>query len=127
LESAIINHILPEQLLSHFSVTSVIELCDISNKTMFLEIHLEEDNELRSPYESSEYHSKGFSSTSCIQDFPLRGKAVYLRIKRRRWRHKSTKKDLLNDYTFIAQGAKLTKELSDFLKGTGRYQGRYDE
>jgi hypothetical protein len=41
-------------------------------------------------------------------------------IKRRRWCNKVNKNDvLLNDYTFIADGSKMTKELSDFLKSTG--------
>lgn len=121
METSIIPHILPAQLLSHYSVTAVLELGDIKTKELYLEIHLEEDNELRSSLKVSEYESKGFSSSSRIQDFPLRGKAVYLQIKRRRWRNKTTRKDLLNDYTFIAEGAKLTKELSDFLKDTGRF------
>jgi hypothetical protein len=60
-----------------------------------------------------------------IQDFSLRGKAVYLNIKRRRWRHKEAKKEIKSDYSFIAEGAKLTKDLARFLKGTGRDPRRY--
>jgi hypothetical protein len=55
----------------------------------------------------------------------LRGKAVYLTIKRRRWRHKETKKEIRGNYSFLAEGSKLTQELSDFLKGTGRYPRRF--
>jgi len=93
---------------------------------MVLEIHLEEKNYLPAGYESGLYESKGFSLPSRIQDFPIRGKAVYLMIKRRRWRHKQTKKGLVSDYRFIAEGSRLTQELSDFLKGTGRDPRRYD-
>jgi hypothetical protein len=67
-------------------------------------------------YSSTEYESKGFASSALIQDFPLRGKAVYLRIKKRRWRHKETGAIIKRDFTFIADGSKFTKELSDFLK-----------
>lgn len=88
---------------------------------------MEEQNKLPTGYSTSEYESKGFSSQSMIQDFPIRGKAVYLLIKRRRWRHKETKKEITSDYSFIAEGSKITKELSDFLKGTGRYPRRYDK
>lgn len=35
---------------------------------------------------------------------------VYLLIRRRRWRHKSTKKEISSDYSFIAEGARLTQE-----------------
>jgi hypothetical protein len=53
-----------------------------------------------------------------IQDFPIRGKGVYLRIKVRRWRHKETHKIIKRNFSFIADGSKFTQELSDFLKGT---------
>jgi len=49
-----------------------------------------------------------------------------LKVKRRRWRDKQTRKDLVNDYSFLAEGSKLTKGLSDFLKETNRYKRRYD-
>jgi len=62
-----------------------------------------------------------------VQDFPLRGRAVYLRIKKRRWRHKTTGKVIKRDFSFIADGSKFTQELSDFLKEAGGYAGRYHE
>jgi hypothetical protein len=87
---------------------------------------LEEKNFLPPGYSNDCYESKGFSSSSRVQDFPIRGKAVYLIIKKRRWRDKATKKEIIqNDYSFIAEGSKLTSELSAFLKDTGRYKRRY--
>jgi len=50
-----------------------------------------------------------------IQDFPFRGKQVYLRIKKRTWRHKSTEVIIKRDFTFTADGSNFTQELSDFL------------
>ena len=89
---------------------------------------MEENNVLPSGYSQEEYESKGFIGSKQIQDFPLRGKAVYLHIKTRRWRDKKTKrKEISNDYSFIAEGSKLTVDLSDFLKGTGRDPRRYDK
>ena len=97
-------------------------LGDISTKQMVYYIHLEEKNILPKGYVRSSYHSKGFYQEKTIQDFPIRGKAVYLVIKRRRWRDKQIRsKEIKSDYSFIAEGSKLTQELSDFLKGTGRY------
>ncbi len=127
LEPELIKYILPEKLLKHFKTVSIEELGDISTKKMILELDLEENNELPDGYSSCDYESKGFSSSKRIQDFPLRGKAVYLVIRRRRWRNKQTKKEITSDYSFIAEGSKLTKELSDFLKGTGRYPRGYDK
>jgi hypothetical protein len=127
MEKGLIRYILPGELLAHFEITSVRELGELVSKKMILEVYLEENNNLPSEYSSNDYESKGFSSESRIQDFPIRGKAVYLVIKRRRWRHKKTKKEIKGDYSFIADGSKITRELSDFLKGTGRDPRRYDE
>jgi hypothetical protein len=127
METGFIRYFLPEELIAHFEISSVKELGELTSKKMILEIHLEEKNELPIGYPKAEYESKGFSSESRIQDFPVRGKAVYLVIKRRRWRHKETKKDIVCDYSFIAEGSKITSELSVFLKGTGRDPRRYDK
>ena len=126
MDKEIISHFLPEGLLAHFSITEVFLLGDVKSKKMFFEICLEEDNKLLEEPDSSQYESKGFTEIT-LQDFPIRGKAVYLKIRRRRWRHKlDTKKVVRNDFSFVAEGSGFTQELSDFLKDTGRYQGRYD-
>jgi hypothetical protein len=127
MEIGIIKYFLPEELLEKFEVVSLHELGELATKKMILEIYLEEKNNLPIGFSTVDYESKGFSSFSRIQDFPVRGKAVYLVLRRRRWRHKETKEEITNDYSFIAEGSKLTKELSDFLKGTGREPGRYDK
>ena len=90
---------------------------------MYFEISLEENNCILGGVDASQYESKGFTEVT-LQDFPIRGKAVYLVIKRRRWRHKQdSSKVIRNDFSYVAEGSVLTKELSDFLKGTGRYKG----
>jgi len=122
---SLISQILPSDLLRHFEITEVLNVKD-KNGDLDIEIHLDERNILPSGYKSEDYESKGFSSSKRVQDFPLRGKAVYLVIRRRRWRHKVLKQDIKSDYSFISEGSKLTKELSDFLKGTGRDPRRYD-
>lgn len=113
-------HFLPKDLLNHFTITEIQPLCEIKLKRDIFYIYLEEKNELPRGYNKSDYQSKGFYKSKTIQDFPIRGKAVYLIIKRRRWRNKQTKKEIKSDYSFIAVGSKLTEELADFLKGTGR-------
>lgn len=121
MESIFLKEILPSILGDHFDLVSYQKLGNVSTKQMELEIHLDEKNILPSGYRSSSYESKGFLPSSRVQDFPIRGQAVYLVIRRRRWRCKLTKKEIRNDYSFIAEGSKLTKELSDFLKDTNRY------
>jgi len=127
MELDIVNHFLPKELLEHFTVVTIKELDDPDTDNNMIEFHLEEKNELPKGYLESDYESKGFTSESRVQDFPIRGKSVYLVIKRRRWRHKESKKEIRSDYSFIAEGSRLTQELSDFLKETGRYPRGYDE
>jgi len=124
LNLSLINHVLPPEL-AYFEIIQIREQGDQQSKKIFIEVVLEEKNVLPSGYDTTAYESKGFLSCKRVQDFPLRGKAVYLNIWCRRWRHKETKEEIRSDYSFIADGAKLTLELADFLKGTGRDPRRY--
>lgn len=128
MDTSLLSYLLPAGLLDHFDITDFRELGDIQTRKDCFFIYLDEKNELPLCYNPSEYESKGFCERTFIQDFPIRGKAVYLGILRRRWRHKIDKsKTIQSDYSFIAEGSKLTVELSDFLKGTGRDPRRYDK
>lgn len=126
METALLQEFLPELLLAHFEITGLVKLGNVQSKQMEFYITLDERNELPSGQSPSDYESKGFLPSSKVQDFPIRGKSVYLVIRRRRWRHKKTRKEITNDYSFIADGSRLTQELSDFLKATGRYPRRHD-
>jgi hypothetical protein len=115
----ICSSFLPSGLLSQFAIIELKELGNVASKQMCLHIFLEELNILPFGYNPSDYESKGFYEPTKIQDFPIRGKAVYLIIKRRRWRSKLNPNETISsDCSFIAEGAKLTEELSAFLKGT---------
>ena len=121
------HQLFPEELLTYFEITQVEHLGNIEIKEEFLIIEFTEKNILPEEYSSQDYESKGFIESKLIQDFPLRGKAVFLRIKRRRWRHKKTSTIVKRDFTFIAAGSKFTNELSDFLKEASGYAHRYHE
>jgi hypothetical protein len=122
MEVSFISHFLPKGLLEHFSIVDVFELCSIKEKGHYMEIILEENNKILKEVDATLYESKGFTEIT-IQDFPIRGKAVYLKIKRRRWRLKDNPKIIIrNDFSLVAEGSGFTQELSDFLKGTGRYK-----
>ena len=112
-----IKHFLPTGLLDIFDITS------IDQQSNFFSIHLQEKNDLPQGLNPSEYESKGFYKVKKIQDFPIRGKAVYLYFKRRRWRRKDTGEVINRDFTLIAAGTKLTQELADFLKYASQYTG----
>jgi len=111
----------PSELIEYFSIKEHEILGDVATNTDCLRIIFEEKNELPDGYNPDEYESKGFSRSKTIQDFPIRGRPVYIVLLKRRWRHKKTKKIIQRDFSFICQGAKFTSELSNFLKDTGRY------
>lgn len=112
----LIKHILPKNLLDYFEVKDMKEIPSSNKREEHYLNQLEEINILPSGYNIEEYESKGFYKARLIQDFPLRGKAVYLAIRRRRWRNKTDKRNIHRDFKMIAEGTKFTKELSDFLK-----------
>ena len=126
MEKEVLEYFLPAELLKYFTITNISKKVDTKTKEEDIEIELEEINKIPTGYDSTQYESKGYFEPKRIQDFPIRGKAVYLVIKRRRWRHKINKDEIItNDYSFVADGSKLTQELADFLKGIGRDPGRY--
>lgn len=128
MDFSILSCFLPDGLLSHFDIVDFKELCDLQTKKDCFYIYLDEKNLLPKEYSFIEFESKGFYERATIQDFPIRGKAVYLSIRRRRWRNKTDKSlEVKSDYSFIAEGSKLTVELSGFLKDTGRDPRRYDK
>lgn len=124
----LLHQLFPSELMDCFLITAFQTLCNVAAKQEYLLIEFEEKNELPKGHSSLDYESKGFMESKLIQDFPLRGKAVFLRIKKRRWRHKQTGAVIKRDFSFIADGSKFTRELSDFLKDAGGYQaGHYEQ
>ena len=123
----LLHHLFPAELMNYFSVNGFYMLCSIETKKEFWLIEFEEKNQLPEGYLAVDYESKGFMESKFIQDFPLRGKGVFLSIKKRRWRHKENGKIVKRDFSFLADGSKFTRELSDFLKDGGQYANRYHE
>ena len=80
-----------------------------------IDVHLFLD-EQHIPPKAAGYESKGFTEQSIIQDFPLRGKPVYLHIRRRKWLEKSSGKVLTNSYDLTHLGTQITAEFAAFLK-----------
>ena len=123
----LLHQLFPSELMDYFAITDFQTLCSLEIKQEYWVIEFEEKNEIPNGHSPLDYESKGFMESKLIQDFPLRGKAVFLRIKKRRWRHKYTGAVIKRDFWFIADGSKFTRELSDFLKDAGGYANRYHE
>ena len=101
---------LPSGLLDYFTLVD-----SISQDTCFI-LYLEEKAVIPDEYFDLHLHSKGFFPEIEVQDFPIRGKAVYLRIKRRRWEEPTTGQTYSRDWTLVASGTRITAEFGAFLK-----------
>ena len=71
--------LLPEGTLDYF------DLVDVKESVNEVVIYLEEKNIVPEKYTDQDTESKGFYDPIIVQDFPLRGKKVFLNIRRRRW------------------------------------------
>jgi len=111
---SIVRFLLPSDLLDYFEITSV------TTSTGQLSVHLSEKNIIPEEYCPHELLSKGFLPEICIQDFPIRDKALFLYIKQRRWTVKSNGKIVSRNWTLAAQGTRFTNEFGTFLKGLNR-------
>lgn len=79
-------------------------------------ISLEEKNLLPGEFAGTKLSSHGFYNEITIKDFPLRGKACYLKIKRRRWVNETTGEIVSRNWELVAKGTRMTQEFASFLK-----------
>ena len=86
---------LPSGILDYFTLVN-----HVSQDTCFI-LYLEEKATIPAEYSDLHLHSKGFLPEIEVQDFPIRGKAVYLRIKRRHWEDPSTGQTYSRDWSLI--------------------------
>ena len=80
-----------------------------------LHISLEELNVVPAEFSDKKLLSKGFFKSTDVQDFPIRGQRVFLKIKRRRWIDTDTEKLVYRDWNLIAKGTRVA-ENSRLLK-----------
>ena len=108
--------ILPNGILEYFDITKV------KQSPTEIDIFLAEKNLPPEEYVHTKLTSKGFFDEIKVRDFPIRGKVVYLLIKRRRWLDESTGNPVFRDWEMVAKGTRMTNEFATFLKGIARYQ-----
>ena len=106
--------LLPEVLIEYF------ELTNHKIKGEELHFYFKEKNEEPKEYSSSKLNSKGFYPEATLQDFPIRGKQVYLHITRRRWLNEDTGQSVSRNWNLVAQGTRMTNEFATFLKEISR-------
>lgn len=107
----LVKLLLPTELFEYFEITNLIV------KDHSVTVFLDERDIKPTAYSSEKLTSKGFHPESIIQDFPIRNKAVFLHVRRRRWLVESTKEVVSRDWDSVAEGTRYTKSFADFLKG----------
>lgn len=102
--------LLPEGTLNYF------DLVDVQENSSEVVIYLEEKNVVPEQYSSQETESKGFYAPVVVQDFPLRGKKLFLNIRRRRWILKKSNEYISRNWRMVAEGTRMTQDFASFLK-----------
>ena len=121
---SLFNVLFPEVITFHFEIKSVKELKDR------IEIRMEELAELvpQGLESCSDISLDGFCNPLELQSFPLKGKSVYLKLYRRRWKQKGTTQHYSNTYDIHPDGVKATKDFASFLKDAfGQSPGQYND
>lgn len=109
--SILIKALLPEEIFDYFDITKV------EVETKVIDVHLDELNIIPKEYSDTKLISKGFHESTVFQDFPIRDKAVYLHVRRRKWLVESTGKVVSRQWNLSAKGSRYTKDFATFLKG----------
>ena len=102
--------LLPEVLVSYFDLTKH----EVKEKE--IHFYFTELNNTPEELKGVTLSSKGFFAEATVQDFPIRGKHVFLHITRRRWLNETTGKVITRDWQLVAKGTRMTSEFATFLK-----------
>ena len=106
----LVKALLPEEIIKYFEIIKII-----INPTT-IDVHLDELNLPSPEYKDLKLISKGFHSAVVVQDFPLRERAMFLHVRRRKWQVESTGDIVSNKWETTAKGTRYTKGFAAFLK-----------
>jgi hypothetical protein len=99
-------------------ITDYFEFTDYKESESTLEYWLDEREYMsRDDYKKGNVRPYGFSESKTIQDFPIRGRSVYLHVRRRKWIDRSTGEIFTYSYDDLREAdTKLSPEFVAFLK-----------
>ena len=107
----VLQYLLPKEIDIYFDLVKIEE--DTDGRLL---LYLDEKPIKPSEHSDKELVSKGFDEPIQIQDFPIRDKVVYFKIRRRKWTDKHTGKVYTTNWNITANGTGYTKEFAAFLK-----------
>lgn len=115
----LLETIFPSVIVENFDIVSIQHY----PKDEEIHIHLDEKKTIPAEFSSRHVIFHGFTSAKKIQDYPIRGNAVYLHVRRRKWLDQDTNEILTKTYSIAFEGTQLTKEFVSFLKEAYRVHG----
>ena len=103
----VLRTVFPEVITDNFEFTDYVEQADC------LEYWLDEREYMsREDYKKGTVRPYGFTDYKTIQDFPIRGRSVYLHVRRRKWIDRSTGEIFTCDFDGLTEsGSKLSPSL----------------
>ena len=107
--------------------SGLIELFDLDKVAAHSDgyhLHLSQKNIAPNGLNGHKLESKGFFEPVTIRDFPLRGRACFLHLRRRKWLDHDIGKIVFHEWDEVAKGTRMTKEFAAFLKDINRQQSR---
>jgi hypothetical protein len=110
--------VLPQGILEYFDFTG------LEDTPAEIRIFLAEKNRPPQEYSHTKLTSKGFFEEIKVVDFPIRGKIVFLMVKRRRWLDVNSGNPVFRNWDLVAKGTRMTKDFASFLKVIAGYQAR---
>lgn len=112
----LIETIFPKLIVDNFDIVTIQHF----PKEEEIHIHLDEKRVIPTEFSSRRIIFHDFTSVKKIQDYPIRGNAVYLHVRRRKWLDTETNEILTKTYAIAFEGTQLTKEFVAFLKEAHR-------
>ena len=111
---ALLRTFLPEWLFDYF------EVVNLEQASESLHVYLDEKKVVPKEFSSRQLMAHGFTDSVTVQDFPIKGKAVYLHLRRRKWLDVNSNEILSRKFDIAHHGTRLTNEFVSFLKATNR-------
>ncbi len=109
--TSVMELFLPSGTLDWFDLTSG----EKKEKELYFTLVEKDIPPLPHNYKNEKIIFKGYRDYN-ISDFPVRGKKVHLKFRRRTWRIEGSSTRLKRDISLTAPGTTLESEFADFLK-----------
>lgn len=107
----LLRAILPDVLIDNFNIVNFDKVLTVLIFILMKKVQLKEDKT------NPDIISYGFGEYRTIQDYPIRGRATYLHVRKRKWLDRSSNEIFSYDWDLSEfDGTRLNSEFVSFLK-----------